>query len=593
MRVSQRKFPSHLFEELHVKSTAESEELAAPSVVRNEVATGEARASHLHWIWLLLALVIPALALLPMLYFQAQRIVGQPTFYFIPVALLVGVGFLVAGCRQGPASVARSNLATAVSTLGMILAMLGIYRLSPGLAHLAFFVVILGWALGAFGSTSWTRVLAVCSLFAISIPLPGGMDQVILRRIEFGAMSACSGLLDAISIPNVAEGNLLQIEAKKLIAEECLRGMGSVFALWACALTLVLLTRTPFLTSLVLLASVPLWSLLGHLIRLSVISICLTNYAIDFSFGGAKVGLELTVFLLEVVCVFLSWVSLNGIFAPIQKHRSINSVATLYQRVALWPERNRSDEEASEIALETPPIPPEWPKRYLLLVLGCIPLLALGALSSLVVINARRASPILQITEDQAALFPGQDALPELIGSMKRTGFKVETREANNPFGQHGHVWRYEERGNQIVATLNFPFQGNHLLSNAYQRSGWKIVESGIEGPPSPLGGDLAIDQFTMQNRYGSYAYVWYASFDGNAANVNPKTKSLGSTLFSRLRPDPAEETLSKTPTYQFSLQVESGSVLKPDQLDANRDMFSQLFDRIRQQSVPALEKVR
>ena len=167
-------------------------------------------------IWLLLGLLLPLLSMIPFLYLQGKRLIVQQSFLFFPLTTAIGVWLLVRTCDYRPASRLRARLAVILICCGMGLTVLGIFLVSPWIVQVAMVVVIFAWSLRAFGGSEWTRVVAICSLFAVSVPLPSGLDGRINLRLQSVSSWACSGFLDAISVPNIVEGNVLQIQEKRL-----------------------------------------------------------------------------------------------------------------------------------------------------------------------------------------------------------------------------------------------------------------------------------------------------------------------------------------------------------------------------------------
>ena len=263
--------------------------------------------------WLFLGLVLPLLSMVPFLYVQARRLIDQPSFLFFPLTIAVGIWLLYRTCDYRPASLRRARVAVFAAWCGMGLAVLGIYMVSPWIVQVASVVATFAWSLGAFGGSKWTRVLAICSMFAIAIPLPSGHDMQITSVLQTISSWACNGVLDAMRVPNIIEGNVLQIEDKKIVVSEVCNGVDSFYALMAIGLAVVVVRRCSLLVSLVTLATIPLCSILSNVIRLLAIAIGFDYFGSDLSTGWGYITTAILLFGLSLACVLLLHVSIVAI----------------------------------------------------------------------------------------------------------------------------------------------------------------------------------------------------------------------------------------------------------------------------------------
>jgi len=230
-------------------------------------------------------LVLPVIAMAPVLFLTAQQLWNQLPFRFFPLSIAAGVAYLVFTCEYRRASPVRSILSTILLMCGMAIAVWGMYFLSPSRVHLALIVVVFGWALGACGGTAWTRVFAICLLFAVTFPLPRGLSTLISHSLQAVAAWVCSGFLEAVSIPNVLEYSVLRVEGKQLLVHEVCRDAGSCFALLAFAFAWLTYWRRTFLVALLVSLSVFFWSMLGDFVRLLLISIAVQTHWMDLTIG--------------------------------------------------------------------------------------------------------------------------------------------------------------------------------------------------------------------------------------------------------------------------------------------------------------------
>lgn len=544
--------------------------------------------------WLLLGLVLPLMSMVPFLYIQARRLIDQPSFLFFPLPIAAGVWLLYRNCDYRPASLRRARLAIFAEWCGMGLAVLGIYMVSPWIVQVASVVVTFAWSLGAFGGSKWTRVLAICSLFAVAVPLPSGRDMQITAGLQTISSWACNGVLDAIGVPNIIEGNGLQIQDKKTAVSEVCNGVDSFYALMAIGLAVVVFRRCSLLVSFLTLATIPLCSVVGNVIRLLAIAIGFDYFGSDLSTGWGYITTAILVFGLSLACVLLLHVSIVAILDPMTAGEEPNNLTKLVQWVTTWPQASEShvtlDRTWSEMDSQTA----RWRSIHVSLGLPSLVCVVFGAISAFAVffVFEENNVSLTVIGEDQAAAFPSHDAFPEQFGSLRKISFSPTTQVATNALGRYSHLWKFEDRGNHVFASLDFPFLGWRPLWTGYQSSGWKIIEIKPVEIPAELG-SWTVEEFKMENQYGLFGFVWYAFFDENGVPIERKNESVGTsriTIFKKLQ----QKTSEDVPIcFQVQLFFESGRELSEPEIERNRQLFFEVFERMRHQSETALKKAK
>lgn len=533
-------------------------------------------------IWLWMGLVLPLLSMVPLLYEQANSLIANRSHLFFPLSTLIGAWLLYRTCVQRPTGIHRGRIAVGLIWIGMGLAILGIYFFSPWIVHVASVIVVFGWSLGAFGRSSWTRIAAICSLFAVSVPLPSGLDVQFNGRLQSIASWATNGFLDAISVPNIIEGNILQIQDKKISIPIVCGGAESVFALMAIGLAIVVSRRCSLLVSLLTILSVPLCSVLGNVFRLIAIAIGFEYLDTDLSTGSGYIATSLVVFAISVACVLLLHISAQAIFDPILERAGTNNLTKFYQWVAAWPQTEQSLSD-----------PNPWRARFVFLMVPSLACFIFGSLSAYAIFSSEKAkTSSIAMNEEQAASLPSQSAFPVQFGSLRMTGYNPTTQSAADRITRYSHQWKFDDSGNQIFVTLDFPFDGWRPVSAGYQSSGWKIIDTKPVVIPPERGGEAwTAEEFSMQNQYGLFGFVWYAFFDNNGVPIKRANDKVGSSrinLLARLQKSPSVQLPL---SFQVQLFLESGRELNESELASNRQLFFEVFERLRQQSEVVLKK--
>lgn len=567
---------------------SETEAVATDSRSANSVRDRSTIAALL--LWFLIGLFLPLLGISPLLFAQARRLIEHQEFWYFPISIAIGVWLLFWTCSYRQPSKNRGRVSVVLLWIGLACSVFGIYWYSSWVIHVASVVIILAWSLGACGGTSWTRLTAICSLFLATVPLPGGRDVQFSHWLASIASWFCNGLLDAISIPNIVEGDRIQIAVSKFRITDVCAGVDSVFAFIAIGIAVVAIRRCAFLPGLITLLVVPLFSVLENVLRLLVIAMGLFYFKADLADGWAHFVVAVVVFIVSVLSFWLTHQTIVAVLEPIDVETAKSRVIDFYQLVTRWPadrgEQETTDAEDVEI--------PTW-KPSMVSLMGPFAIsLILVAVSAYASMTISDSGPLMaRMSEEKAASLPSDEAFPEQFGGLKKVGFRSITQPGNSPSGKYSHLWRFDDQGNQVFASLDFPFQGWQPVWSFYQLSGWKIIDVKPVEVPKDFGQSWLVEEFKMQNQYGLYGFVWYAFFDENGVPVDRKldTEQLSrKSIFERLQ---NKEVPIAQLTYQVQVFFESGKELSEAETERNRKLFFAIYEQVRQQSKSVLMKAQ
>ena len=540
--------------------------------------------------WFLTGLVLPLLAMAPLLFAQARRLIEHQAFWYFPIPIAIGVWLLFWTCSYRETGVTRGRVAVVLLWIGLACAAFGIYWYSAWVAHVASVLIILAWSLGACGGTSWTRLTTISCLFLATVPLPGGRDVQFSNWLESIAIWFCNGLLDAISIPNIMEGDRIQIAGSKFRVADVCAGVDSVFAFIAIGIAVVAIRRSSFLSGLITLLVVPLFSVLENVLRLLAIAMGVFYFKADLTDGWPHFVIGVVVFIVSVLAFWLTHQTIVALLEPIDVETANSKVIDFYQFVTRWPAVREELETTDAADVEIP----VW-KPSMVLLVGpfaiSIGLIAVMAYASMTISDS--ATLAVRISEEKAAALPSDEAFSEQFFGLKKVGFRSLTQPGSSPLGKYSHLWRFDDQGNQVFVSLNFPFDGWQQVWSFYELSGWKIIEVKPVEVPADSGQSWRVEEFKMQNQYGLYGFVWYAFFDESGARVDrePDTKQLSRrNIFERLQ---NREVPDAKVTYQVQVFFESGKELSEAEMERNRKLFFAIYDQVRQQSKTALMKAQ
>ena len=522
------------------------------------------------WNWI--ALILPLIALSPLLYMQSRILLQKPHLQFFPLAIAACVYFL--GQSDASKSYFRPGaLVIGAWILSMLSAMLALYLGSPWLSHFVAIMLVGTWALLARPGLSVLRIVGICGLLVVTLPAPLGWDKRLISGLQSFSSFACSRLMDLTYIVHVRRGNIIEVPSKPLFVEEACSGVDSQYALMAVAGVLLLLGRAHWWVSLVTILTVPIWAILGNLLRIYLIVIGLEWFGIDLSQGTTHTFLGLGVF------VFTAWVHWS----------SVQFLNYLHLR---W----SSSEEGLETiikgkgAVETD----TFPLGRLGLGWAVFPLSLFVFFPESVraVVEFHASSDLPSITQEESGAFPGASDLVAPSGSQV-VGFHTAYRDRDDMLGQHSRIWELSSEVGRLTVSLDFPFRGWHPLWECYINSGWHRESSEL------IENDNAsFFETVLRNDLGDLAILHFSLFDQQAnpykyeGAVEFRTQGgrWANTILNRERPgDRAHEPM----TLQFQQIAYTSASPTEEQLGFLRKIFLESRAQIVSQSAKALGVVR
>lgn len=566
--------------------------------------------------WDLWVGVIPVVGILPMLFFELQNLWSRTHMQFFPLCILAAAYFAYFGCK-GPETThpLRRWCALGIFVATIVLYAYAVWKFSPWLAHFAAIMLFLAWALGRCGNARWPSVVAWTGLLLTTLTLPLNLDIEFIQWLQLRSSWACSKALDALSIANLRQANVIQIKGRELFVEEACSGIGSLYALLAVAVLLLIQNRRSFLVSILSLATVPVWAIMGNFIRLFAIAVGQEYFGRDLSHGTDHEILGLATFAIAGVCFWLTDYFLAAMLYPVPAGEpEFAPVFQAYNQALIWPQTDPLGETIPEDAIERREYleakaqmearrwqwqPLIWNQKKWLVtsVVTCsLALVACGIAPAILI--ARSGLPTFEIglpSIDAGELgdFPKEDSLPEAVGTWRRVGFFHEQRTNAALLGQHSLVWKYLWRDQVVAVSLDFPFDTWHPLSVCYTLTGWKVLDQSVTSAESESVWPW--EELVMTNNLGGYGYVNFCAFN---EDLEPFTDFAGSPLDSRLNATSSgivaalrseKQIIDKT-TYQIQVFCDSGIELTSEQREELRSQFKEFRKLLIELAGPAIK---
>ena len=396
------------------------------------------------------ALGVGVVLLAPLLYRFFKNLWNREPYQFFPLAVAAALLLAVRTWQEtdpGPArpvAWVRWTVLIPAVVVAMAAAILG----SPWTGMVA--ALLLAAAL-AVGTGGWRRLRAfgpALVMFGIMLPPPFGMEENLTRWLRVQAVQMSSRILDAVDVPHVRNGNILDLPVREIMVEEACSGINSTLSVAAAAVFYHFWMRRPWWWLAVTLPLSVVFVFAGNTARIAGGSMLLQGTGIDLfkmPFPHEFVGL-----VVIAVCLLLV-VSMDQLLVLVTRGRAEEVVGGA-----------GAGEEAE--------LPPRWwlPFAGIAGMLG-VAMLVTG-------MRPERGRTDLYAVQPSDLPQPETFNLPKVLGSWERVepGPGEETSVEMN--GVLSRVWRYRRGQDAVAVAFDYPFHGLHDVSMCYVNSGWESV---------------------------------------------------------------------------------------------------------------------
>jgi exosortase len=538
--------------------------------------------------WTVGALVLPLAALAPLLYMQANLLFQKPHLQFFPLAL-VGAAYFLRWDAEPMVCHARRGWVVPLWIGALLLSFVALWLGSPWMAQLCFIVHVVVWALGARPHFSFLRILGIGGLLAVALPPPFGWDHQLVQALQAISSLVCSRLMDLSSIVHVRRGNIIEIVSKPLFIEEACSGVDSQYALMAVAGVLLLLGRAGLWVSLITIVTVPIWAILGNLLRIYLIVIGLDWFEVDLSSGTVHTLLGLGIF------AFTAWVHWSSV-------QLLNYLQLAYfdrQQSSISTSVAMDGSSVCEVPMDGVEGLGQPTRRVSIQAAWmAIPLLLLVFFPASVqaVLDFHAAPDLPSISAEVAERFPGRNDL-RVTGGARMLGYQSQLRERDDMLGQHSRVWQIGNGFSRITVCLDFPFRGWHPLWECYMNSGWKRQSTQVVGVAGEsLGaGPFPYYESILENDLGDIAVLHFSLFDEDGKpyqfegsfEFRKHANRLSNNIWTRSR---RTERVLEPITFQFQQLSQTNVSPSESQLIELRQLYEQSRRQVYEHCMPILD---
>ena len=205
---------------------------------------------------------------LPLLVQFAQQLWMRPHYQFFPLVLLGAAVLAYTRLRGlGPVRPGQPVLSGAFLALAWGLLALAEVLYSTWLAATAALVLLAALLYALGGGRLFRQALPAWLLLWTAVPPPLELDRNLILWLQSLTAGWSSAVLDFLGTYHVMAGNVVEINARRLLVEEACSGVNSLFSVLACTLFLVFLCRRPPVRACLLLAAAMAWVLTANVAR--------------------------------------------------------------------------------------------------------------------------------------------------------------------------------------------------------------------------------------------------------------------------------------------------------------------------------------
>ena len=437
-------------------------------------------------IWIIFAVAV-VFAYAVLLVDHGRNLWRRDYFQFYPLFLLC-IGALIAdhfkSADLGPPNTWRIGPTSFL--LSLPITVIAVLLPSPLLAAISF------WLLGNGLLCGLPDIRRAWRLLCLLLPLPLGYDALLVTRLQRIASQYAGALLDALSVPHLMRGNVLELPGRKFFVEEACSGISSVYLLLSTTLFFLVLQRTRLVRAIPLVVSVLWWAVVGNVVHIAAIAFCWQQWQLDLATGWPHDVLGLTTLGFAFFMIWLTACFFEGILAPVGKGDAVkdNSASRRMTPAVLW----NFFTVRSRIAAYgvTEKLPFGWNIRRRLLFYPLSAFLCLAgtakysfdyAAKTLVSANTFDTVKTAENTESTPA---GQEKFDSLSREFfdSGTGMVVESFELQNSLSAlpktesvpASKVWQLKNLQETIEFAVTGPIYESHDLRRQYEELGWKVL---------------------------------------------------------------------------------------------------------------------
>ena len=369
---------------------------------------------------------------------------------------------------------------------------------------LAFMALILCYVYDNYGIKGFKQILPLWLVLLVVVPMPRGLDDLLITRLQGIASGFASWILDAFGMIHFRNGVVLVTEKDQFFTEEACSGIRSLFSSLAVMALYGVHQKYGIFRCLFLLLMTLVWVLVGNAIRIATVVWCSDNWTNAIATGWPHDLLGLLTFGLIVLLTFST-------------DRILSVAVEMYK-----------SKEVDE-SFEDPVIDAVVQKQHKTSRIGNYALVVLAGFSLLLAFCGFRLmtskaeghlrNPLFAMPDFQVS---DPDDLPQKIGEWTLTKFEPIDRGEDMILAAQSYVWHYEKDGVQAQISVDGPWEFWHDITACYRGIGWVTSTNHDFDGVTASGEPKNYSQIELSKVSGEEALVLFAQHDLAGKPVRP-----------------------------------------------------------------------
>lgn len=361
-------------------------------------------------------------------------------------------------------------------------------------------------------------LLPVLALLFLAVPLPLGLDQSLIFRMQVLASHLASWLLDGAGVMHVRTGVVLITEHAQYMTEEACSGARSLFSSLAVVAVYSVAARHRWHRVTVNLVQTIGWVLIGNALRIALTVVLADHVSTWFAAGTGHELLSLGVFVFILAMVSSTDNIVSGFCETtlgIEWRRDVDAE----------PVGKPSANDPVGLGNAVSGLLKRMPK------LSRVSFLGLGGGLALVAILGLRISWV-QLSSGSAAASmasiprlpaSAEDHLPVTLAGWTRLGFEHVQRDGSSLFASDSYQWRFQNGALAAIVSVDCPWDQWHNLDVCYTAIGWQTIPKfGLESAADMARPNLSRTEIMMVKPGRRRGLVIFNAVDATGGDVLP-----------------------------------------------------------------------
>ena len=404
----------------------------------------------------------------------------------------------------------------------MIFTIIGLFLATFIAAHiwiLAFLGLIACYVFDRYGWQGIKAILPLWFLMIVVVPLPRGIDTLLVNKMQFVASEMASWILDAIGLVHFRSGVVLSTPTEQFMTEEACSGVRSLFSSLGAVGLYCIYKAYPFWRAIFNLTQTIFWVLVGNALRIATVVYVSENYTKAIAEGRPHEMLGIVIFFLIVLLV----ISSDRILQVLIEMRGFSKPTESVEETVVEGQVKATAQPSQ--STQTIPAVIRWSFAGIALVLAFCGFRLMTSTVNAHVFNPLFTSPAFPISAEAD--------LPANIGGWKLIGFEAVDRGDENILANQSFIWTYGNGNVEVMVSVDGPWEFWHDIANCYRGIGWttqvtdkfdleKEITAGADGP-------LNHTRIELSKPTGEKGIVFFTQNDMDGNTVRPLL--LGGTI--------------------------------------------------------------